>query len=149
MNVRVRTGLGGNADPRGGVGRGRLILHVEDDGDLRQLYSAFLRRAGFRVAGARNGVEGFERALELRPDLVMMDLAMPGTDGFEATRRLKKTARTSRIPVLILSAYGYRAHLHEAAAAGADAFLLKPVTSEELVRRVDELLSIAALTQPS
>src|SRR5436190_856415 len=86
---------------------GQLILIIEDHPDIRGLYATYLRRAGFRVAEAGNGVEGVERAIAIRPDAVVMDLQMPCCDGYEATRRLKHHSRTKNVPVIVASAYGY------------------------------------------
>ncbi|WP_394839010.1 response regulator [Pendulispora rubella] len=123
------------------LGRGRLILHVDDDRDTNMLYASFLRRAGFRVADARTGVQGVERALELSPALILMDLVMPITDGFEATRRLKHHRRTLHIPILILTAHAYQGPIRMAEQAGANGFLLKPVVRETLIDKIDELLA--------
>jgi CheY-like chemotaxis protein len=117
-----------------------LILYVEDAPDVRGLYATYLRKAGLRVAEAANGVEGVERAIELQPALVLMDLQMPMVDGYEATRRLKKHPRTKHIPVVILSAHGYRGHIREASSCGCDEYLTKPVHGDELVRIVLDLL---------
>lgn len=117
-----------------------LVLYVEDAPDVRGLYATYLRNAGLRVAEATNGVEGVERAIELQPALILMDLQMPMVDGYEATRRLKKHPRTQHIPVVVLSAYGYRGHLREASSCGCDAYLTKPVHGYDLVKVVVELL---------
>jgi len=119
---------------------GELVLFVEDAADVRSLHAIHLRKAGYRVAEATNGVEGVERAIELQPALVLMDLAMPLVDGFEATRRLKNHPKTAHIPVIVLTAYGYQGYLREAAACRCDAFLTKPVSGAELVERVRSVL---------
>ena len=126
-------------------GRGRLILKVDDDRDENQLFAGYLRRAGYRVAIASTGVEGVERAIELRPHLILMDLVMPVTDGFEATRRLKHHPKTRHIPILVVTAHAYRGPIRLAEDAGADGFLLKPVMRDDLLRKIDELLSAGKL----
>jgi two-component system cell cycle response regulator DivK len=126
-------------------GRGRLILQVDDDRDENQLFSAYLRRAGYRVAVASTGVEGVERAIELRPHLILMDLVMPVTDGFEATRRLKHHPKTRHIPILVITAHAYRGPIRLAEDAGADGLLVKPVMREDLLRKIDELLASGKL----
>jgi CheY-like chemotaxis protein len=126
-----------------------LVLYVEDSADIRGAYSTFLRRAGFRVAEAADGVEGVERAIELQPDLIVMDLALPVVDGCEATRRLKNNPRTKDIPVLALTAHGYRAHMVAAHDAGCDEYLIKPVSGRDLVQRVMEMIAARALAKKS
>lgn len=126
-------------------GRGRLILKVDDDRDENQLFAGYLRRAGYRVAVASTGVEGVERAIELRPHLILMDLVMPVTDGFEATRRLKHHPKTRHIPILVLTAHAYRGPIRLAEDAGADGLLVKPVMRDDLLRKIDELLAAAKL----
>ena len=117
-----------------------LVLYVEDAPDVRGLYATYLRKAGMRVAEATNGVEGVERAIELQPALILMDLQMPMVDGYEATRRLRKHPRTKHIPVVVLSAHGYRGHIREAAACGCHEYLTKPVHGYDLVKVVIDLL---------
>jgi len=101
----------------------------------------YLRRAGFRVAQASSGVEGVERAIELSPHLILMDLVMPVTDGFEATRRLKRIRKTHHIPILVVTAHAYQGPIRLAEEAGANGLLIKPVLREELLFKIDELLT--------
>ncbi|WP_394829739.1 response regulator [Pendulispora albinea] len=122
------------------VGRGRLVLHVDDDRDQQQLYTTYLRRAGFRVAQANTGIQGVERAIELHPHLIVMDLLMPFTDGFEATRRLKRLRETHDIPILVITAHANQAPVRLAEEAGANALLVKPVLREELLGKIQAML---------
>jgi CheY-like chemotaxis protein len=125
-----------------------LVLYVEDAPDIRGLYATYLRKAGLRVAEASNGVEGVERAIELQPALVLMDLQLPMVDGYEATRRLKKHPRTKHIPVVVLSALDCRDREasigreggESVAAFVCDAFLTKPIHGNDLVKVVVDLL---------
>ncbi len=110
----------------------RLILYVEDNLDIRSAYATILRRAGFRVAEAGDGAEGFQRALELAPDLVLMDLALPGVDGYEASARLKQHPETRHIPIIALSAHAF----DEARAHHCDGYIAKPLEGTEVVRHV-------------
>src|SRR4026209_2305628 len=79
-----------------------LVLVVEDYQDAREMYAAYLSFSGYRVAEATNGVEAIEKTIELMPDIILMDLALPQMDGWEATRRLKLDERTKHIPIVAL-----------------------------------------------
>jgi CheY-like chemotaxis protein len=118
-----------------------LVLIVEDDPDIRRLYAVMLKHAGYRVAETDAAVDGLERVKTLKPDVVLMDLALPGVDGYEATRRLKADPATAHVPIIVVTAHGYRAHLREASLAGANGFLAKPVKTSELLRSVKEVLA--------
>lgn len=108
-----------------------LVLLVDDEADQRDLYRQYLEYQGFRVELAESGFEAVEKALALHPDVVVMDLAMPALDGFEATRRLKLLKSTGSIPVVALTAHGELPR-EWAADAGCDAFLSKPAFPQEL-----------------
>ena len=118
-----------------------LILYVEDNADIRQAYAIFLRRSGFRVAEASDGLEGVARAIELQPDLVLMDLQLPKLDGYEATRRIKQHPRTCHVPVIAVSAHHYDVPGPGEEALGCDGFLAKPMDGAEVVRHVIEVLA--------
>lgn len=120
-----------------------LILYVEDDDDIREAYSIFLRRSGFCVVEASDGPEGVDLAFELIPDLILMDLNLPGLSGCDATRRIKKDPRTSHVPVIAISAEHDRTSSSKEAADLCDGFLAKPIDGAEVVRHVIELLATA------
>jgi two-component system, cell cycle response regulator DivK len=126
--------------PTSGIFSKPLILYIEDDLDTRGAYAALLRHAGFRVAEARNGVEGVESALDLKPDLVLLDLSLPIVDGYEAMRRIKKNPRTAHIPVVVLSGRPLR----DEARPFCDGFLSKPHDAVDLVRVVNDVLEARA-----
>lgn len=126
-----------------------LVLVVEDYPDAREMYSEYLRFSGFRVAEARNGEEALEKALALLPDVVLMDLALPLMDGWEATRRLKSDPRTNAILVLALTGHALAGHQEGARRAGCDAFVTKPCLPDELVDEIRRLLTLRASTAPS
>jgi two-component system, cell cycle response regulator DivK len=117
-----------------------LVLVVEDYQDARDMYSEYLRYAGFRVAEASNGYEAIEKASELMPDIILMDLALPQMDGWEATRRLKDDARTRHIPVVALTGHALAGHADSAAKAGCDAFVTKPCLPDALVAEITRML---------
>ena len=82
-----------------------LVLVVEDYQDAREMYAAYLQFSGYRVAEAANGLEALEKTRELMPDIILMDLALPKMDGWEATRRLKADERTRHIPIVALTGH--------------------------------------------
>jgi CheY-like chemotaxis protein len=117
-----------------------LVLVVEDYQDAREMYAAYLQFAGYGVAEAANGVEAVEKAQELVPDIVLMDLALPRMDGWEATRRLKADPRTRHIPVVALTGHALAGHAEGAREAGCDAFVTKPCLPDALVAEIKRLL---------
>jgi two-component system cell cycle response regulator DivK len=119
-----------------------FVLVVEDYPDAREMYSEYLRFSGFRVAEARNGEEALEKAFTLRPDVILMDLALPLMDGWEATRRLKSDPRTAQILVVALTGHALAGHQEGARRAGCDSFVTKPCLPDELVDEIRRLLAI-------
>ena len=117
-----------------------LILIVDDYRDAREMYAEYLKFSGFRVAEARNGNEAVEQAFALKPDLILMDLSLPGMDGWEATRLLKADDRTKRIPVMALTGHALAGASEDAKRAGCDAFVTKPCLPDDLVVRVRRML---------
>ena len=120
-----------------------LILLVDDFQDNREMYAMYLEHAGMRVAEAANGHEALDRAFELLPDLIVMDLSLPGIDGWEATRRLKADERTKGIPVLALTSHALEGFSEGARAAGCDAFVTKPCLPEQLLSEIRKVLGIS------
>lgn len=117
-----------------------LVLIVDDFDDTRALYTDYFETCGFEVLGAGNGREALERCFAHRPDLVVMDLALPIVDGWEATRALKDDPRSREIPIVVLTGYASAGAKARARAAGCDAFLLKPSTPAEVMRTVRRLI---------
>ena len=117
-----------------------LVLVVDDFDDARDLYRTCLEQAGYRTAEARNGAEAVDRAIELRPDVVLLDLAMPVLDGVEAARRLKADERTRDSRLLALTGYAVARYAEVALAAGCERVLVKPVLPSDLVDAIGELL---------
>ena len=118
-----------------------LILVVDDYQDAREMYAEYLQFSGFRVAEARNGNEALEQAFALRPDLILMDLSLPGMDGWEATRVLKADDRTKNIPVVALTGHALAGASEGAKKAGCDSFVTKPCLPDDLVVEVRRMLS--------
>ncbi len=118
-----------------------LILVVDDYQDAREMYAEYLQFSGFRVAEARNGNEAVAQAFSLRPDLILMDLSLPGMDGWEATRLLKADDRTKHIPVVALTGHALAGASEGAKKAGCDSFVTKPCLPDDLVIEVRRMLS--------
>jgi CheY-like chemotaxis protein len=121
-----------------------LILVVDDYADNREMYSAYLKFQGLSVVEAANGAEALERAFERPPDLVVMDLSLPGVDGWQATRALKADARTKNIPVIAVTGHALAGAPEQAADAGCDGFLTKPCLPEDLLREIQRMLGRGA-----
>jgi putative two-component system response regulator len=121
------------------------ILIVDDLRENREILSGLLEPEGYRVETAADGQEGVERALADPPDLILMDVAMPRLNGFEACRRLKADERTHLVPLVLVTGLVAREDRIEGIAAGCDDFLTKPVDSEQLVARTRSLLRSKAL----
>ena len=123
--------------------QGPLILVVDENEDDREMYAEYLRFCGFRVAEARNGNEALDQAFTLMPDLILMDLSLPGMDGWEATRQLKADERTRQIPVVALTGHALAGASEGAKKAGCDSFVTKPCLPDDLVVEVRRMLSLA------
>jgi CheY-like chemotaxis protein len=119
-----------------------LVLVVEDYQDAREMYAAYLQFSGYRVAEASNGLEALEKTRELMPDIILMDLALPKMDGWEATRRLKADERTRHIPIVALTGHALAGHAEGARQAGCDSFVTKPCLPDELVTEIQRMLSV-------
>jgi CheY-like chemotaxis protein len=123
-----------------------LVLVVEDYQDAREMYAAYLTFSGYRVAEATNGLEAIEKTVELMPDIILMDLALPKMDGWEATRRLKMDERTKHIPIVALTGHALAGHAEGARQAGCDAFVTKPCLPDALVAEIQKMLAARAET---
>ncbi len=118
-----------------------LVLVVEDYQDAREMYSAYLQFSGYRVAEATNGVEAIEKTIQLMPDIILMDLALPKVDGWEATKRLKSDPRTKHIPIVALTGHALAGFAEGAREAGCDAFVTKPCLPDALVAEIRRMLA--------
>jgi two-component system cell cycle response regulator DivK len=116
------------------------ILCVEDSDDNLYMLQRRLSRAGYDVKVARDGAEGVEWAKTLQPDLIVMDLNLPGLNGWEATRRLKGQAETKHIPIIVLTVETSRNSRDSAIAAGCDDFQVKPIDFGGLVEKIRSLI---------
>ncbi len=112
------------------------ILIVEDNELSRDMLSRRLRRKGYEVLVATDGQEGIAMTQRELPDLVLMDLSLPDLDGWEATRRLKKDARTQHIPVIALTAHAMSGDREKAIDAGCDEYDTKPIELRRLLSKM-------------
>lgn len=117
-----------------------LILLVDDNEVNRMLHSHYLIANGFRVEQACDGAEAIAKATALRPDLILMDVQMPGMDGLEATRRLRRDERFRNTPIIALTALAMTGDEERCLDAGADCYFSKPAQLKKLVSTVKELL---------
>jgi two-component system cell cycle response regulator DivK len=122
------------------------ILYVEDNEDNVWMLSRWLKRRGFEITVAPDGEGGVAAARDERPDLILMDLSLPGLDGWEATRRIKAAPETRAIPVIALSAHAMAGDRERALAAGCDDYDSKPVDFENLLAKIRALLPEGAGT---
>lgn len=116
--------------------RGALVLVVDDYADVREMYADYLKFEGFRVITAATGPEALTIARDERPDVILMDVTMPGMDGFTATQHLKEDSSLASIPVLILTAHVFAEYETKAQAVGCQGFIRKPCLPDELARAV-------------
>ena len=117
-----------------------LILIADDDPDILELVSFRLERAGYEVLQARNGEEAVQVAIVRRPDLAILDVMMPRLDGYEATRRLREHDETRRMPVILLTARVQEDDIARGFEDGADDYVKKPFSPQELGSRVQAVL---------
>ena len=122
------------------------ILYVEDNDDNVFMLHRRLTRAGFEVTIATDGEQGMAMAISSPPDLIVMDLALPVLDGWEATRRLKSRPETKSIPIIALSAHAMAGDREKALVAGCDEFEAKPI---DFLRLVDKIRSVLGSPPPS
>jgi two-component system alkaline phosphatase synthesis response regulator PhoP len=120
------------------------ILVVDDEEDIIELVELNLTREGYRVLGCTTGEKALEIARSKLPDLIVLDLMLPGIDGLEVCRRLKSGSKTHRIPIVILTAKGEEADIVMGLELGADDYVTKPFSGKVLAARVRRLLRRAA-----
>jgi two-component system cell cycle response regulator DivK len=117
------------------------ILVIEDHQDNRQILRDLLTSADFEVIEAVDGEAGLAAAAANRPDLILMDIQLPGIDGYEATRRLKANTLLHAIPIIAVTSYALDGEAETARAAGCDAYIPKPYSPRQLLAKVREYLS--------
>jgi len=118
-----------------------LVLVVDDVDHGREIFAEYLEFRGFRVATAADGLEAIEKTYELLPDVILMDLSLPGIDGWEATRRLKQDPVTMDIPIIALTAHALASAHDKARAVGCNAVVTKPCLPKDLEQEVRRQLA--------
>lgn len=118
----------------------KTVLVVEDNPDNRELVTLALKRSGYEVVCAETGEEGVEMALRLKPYFILMDIALPGIDGIEATRRIRASAANGSIPIIAVTSYAMRGDMERVLAAGCNGYFEKPIDPLRIVADIHEIL---------
>ncbi|MBA6411700.1 response regulator [Parahaliea sp. F7430] len=129
--------------------RNTHIVVVEDEPDILQILSYNLKREGFEVSSSLNGTEGLGLIQQEKPDLVLLDLMLPGMDGLDICRHLKNDETTQHIPIIMVTAKGEESDLVLGLGIGADDYVTKPFSPKELIARVKAVLRRSASTAPT
>jgi twitching motility two-component system response regulator PilH len=119
------------------------VLIVDDSPTEAHVLKGMLEKNGYETEIAQSGIEGIERAKAFKPDLVLMDVVMPGLNGFQATRQLTKDPETADIPVIIVTTKDQETDRVWGLRQGARDFLTKPVSEQRLVEKVNAVLTVA------
>ena len=123
-------------------GKKHDVLLVEDNPHNRKIFSGMLTHHGFVVREAETGDHALKMVAERAPDIILMDLSIPGIDGWECTKRLKADPKTHAIPIVALTAHAMRGDEERARAAGCDGYLSKPISPKLVVEEVRKFLNI-------
>jgi two-component system, cell cycle response regulator DivK len=118
----------------------RVVLVVDDHEDNRRILRDLLASAGYEVVEATTGDDGVAMAKARTPDLILMDIQLPGIDGYEATRRIKADDALRRIPLIVVTSYALSGDDAKALAAGADAYVAKPFSPRAMLAKIREYL---------
>ncbi len=116
------------------------VLIIDDSPTEAKAVTTILERNGFNVAWAKDAQEGLEKAKQIMPDLVLMDVVMPGMNGFQATRKISRDAELKHIPIIILTTKDQKTDMIWGQKQGAKAYIIKPATEAELIREINILL---------
>ena len=118
------------------------ILIVDDYADALDIWAIYLQSMGYRVSTAADGLSAVAKAEELLPDLIVLDLELPGLTGFEVAKRLRATPGTSAIPLIAATGYSHARQLDMARQIGFDAVVVKPCDPDLLVQEIERLLPV-------
>jgi len=117
------------------------ILIADDDPNATRFAQFVLEQKGYQVVTASNGLEGLNKVAEEKPDLVILDIMLPGMDGFQICRRLRAAESTARLPILMLSGKARESDRESGLKVGADEYLTKPASPADLTNAVQKLLA--------
>ncbi|MGR6871125.1 response regulator [Pseudomonas sp. HK3] len=120
------------------------ILIVDDSATMMEGHKRILEKLGHTVHSAEDGAQGVEKAIELQPDLILMDVVMPNMNGFQATRKISKDAATKHIPVVIVTSKDQETDIMWGKRQGASDYLIKPADEAQLKETVERLLKVNA-----
>jgi two-component system, cell cycle response regulator DivK len=118
----------------------KRVLMIEDHEDNRRILRDLLTSNGYDVIEADNGVDGVNAAETFRPDLILMDIQLPGIDGYEATRRIRANSETRKTPIIVMTAYALSGDDMKAFEAGCDAYVAKPFSPRVILTKILEYL---------
>ncbi|TMK31136.1 MAG: response regulator [Alphaproteobacteria bacterium] len=118
----------------------KRILVVEDTEDNRQIIRDLMTSAGYELIEAVDGIEGVAAAEREKPDLILMDIQLPGIDGYEATRRIRGIPALAKVPIIAVTSYALSGDEAKTRAAGCDGYVAKPFSPRQLLAKVREFL---------
>jgi two-component system cell cycle response regulator DivK len=118
----------------------KTILVIEDHDDSRRIMHDLFTNSGYTVIQSDDGLEGVDAAVNHRPDLILMDIQLPGIDGYEATRRIKANKDLREIPIIVVTSYALSGDDNKAFEAGCDAYVAKPFSPRGLLAKVKNFL---------
>ena len=119
-----------------------LVVHIDDEGDIRDLLYSVLLRLNLDALSAPDGPTGIKLVEEKKPDLVLLDLRMPGMDGFAVCREIKSRAEFKKTPLLMLTAFSQLKDVERAIAVGADGYIIKPIDLPQFRKKLCEVLKM-------
>lgn len=118
----------------------KKILIIDDEIDVVKFLEARLKRNNFDVVWAQDGVTGLEKSLREKPNLILLDIAMPGKDGLELLKELKSNKSTQKIPVIMVTAKSHTNYIFKGQSLGADDYIIKPYTFDYLLRYIKKYI---------
>jgi CheY-like chemotaxis protein len=118
----------------------KKVLVVDDQPQISKIINEILTKSGYETILAFNGEIGYQKALETKPDLIIMDIMMPVMSGFESAKKIKSNPETSKIPIIFLTAKGQEADKEEAERLGSHAFITKPFSPKQLLQMIQSII---------
>lgn len=123
------------------MSKDKIVLICDDEPSIRESIRYSVKKEGYTCEQVDNGISAYEAACELKPDLIILDVGMPGMNGFDVCQKIRETDGMGNIIILILTAHGQAADANRAIAVGATSFMTKPFSPRELRAKLNELLS--------